>query len=225
VCYDQANQPYCPSISTDPANCGYCGNVCVSGQCLNGSCAPVQISNPVAISGPGIPWVDELGASGVSALTYGHNGCGEVDAAGFCVTGVWTRIPGAHWIFKTQNVTDQEANDGTPIITFTKTFSLPGSLVNSSGTLLVTADNAFRAWLNGTFVGEAGQLRAEPWIQGAEGTIWSYPVALQSGVNTLAVEMVNYAPKRDYWGAYGVPPDATPWESPSGLIFRLDLDL
>ena len=40
-------------------------------------------------------------------------------------------IPSAHRIFKTQNVTDRGANDGTPVITVTKTLSLPKAAVGS----------------------------------------------------------------------------------------------
>lgn len=44
-CGDNPNLPYeqhCFDLSTDPANCGACGNVCASGACSGGVCAPAE---------------------------------------------------------------------------------------------------------------------------------------------------------------------------------------
>jgi hypothetical protein len=173
------------------------------------------------VSRAGIPWVYTDGSSGTAELTYGHNGCGEIDASGFCSTGVWLSVPGAHWIYKTQNVTEDEANLGTEVITFTDSFELPSSASVITATLQITADNAFRVWLNGEFIGTHGTMFAYPWGagDGTEGTLWPYAVTPTPGANVLLIEMLNHGTMT---GEVPEPP-LTPWESPSGLIYRLDI--
>ncbi|KAF8852757.1 hypothetical protein BDZ45DRAFT_553830, partial [Acephala macrosclerotiorum] len=38
--YDSVGNTICTDTSSDPQNCGYCGNVCPTDQCASGSCCP-----------------------------------------------------------------------------------------------------------------------------------------------------------------------------------------
>ncbi|HEU5430868.1 MAG TPA: hypothetical protein VFU81_04345, partial [Thermomicrobiales bacterium] len=42
---------YCADVNSDPENCGACGNVCASGACDNGSCAPVAANAAPQLAG------------------------------------------------------------------------------------------------------------------------------------------------------------------------------
>jgi hypothetical protein len=52
---EQACSGSCVDILTDPANCGACGNVCESGECIDGACpGPKDCSNVECPIDPGI---------------------------------------------------------------------------------------------------------------------------------------------------------------------------
>ena len=50
----------CVDVSTDAANCGYCGHDCRGGGCANGACQPVVVGKTNALDHPGGLQVDDL---------------------------------------------------------------------------------------------------------------------------------------------------------------------
>jgi hypothetical protein len=77
---DNPNPSYeyhCFDLSSDPDNCGECGNVCASGACADGTCTQdVEDSGPelpdtgsgAAVSRPGVDW---LAATLTAAVIFG----------------------------------------------------------------------------------------------------------------------------------------------------------
>ena len=72
---------------------------------------------------------------------------------------MWPKIEGATWIWTANKVSPDEAHNGSPIITFTRTFDSPSA---QQGRVEITADNAFEATLNGKLIGSHGALDANP---------------------------------------------------------------
>jgi PKD repeat protein len=150
-------------------------------------------------SSPGDPWTDALGGSGDAVLTFGHIGCFDVDSSGFCTGGVWGTVPGAHWIWKTQLVSPDEAANGTAVVTLRKEFRWKGP-AGRSATLAISADDHYRVFLNGELA--------------AEGTLnlFSYDthaVAPKVGVNELEIEVQSF------------PGPSDPFSSPAGLAYAI----
>src|SRR5438045_791058 len=120
---------------------------------------PAAVAAPTTltlVSEPGDAWSDAAGNSGGAVLTYGHGGCDAVDGDGFCTSGLWGKLPGAHWIWRSRLPTPDEAANGSGVVTFTKTFSVPPSAAGASGTIRVTADNSYQLYLNGVLLGQDG---------------------------------------------------------------------
>ena len=75
---------------------------------------PATSQTLVVVSDTSGTWVNHFGnRSGAAVLTYRNIGCTDVDANGFCTSGIWPMIPGAHWVFNRRNVTKPHAQDGT----------------------------------------------------------------------------------------------------------------
>src|SRR2546421_9807903 len=67
----------------------------------------------VVVSDTSGTWVNHFGTTtGYAALTYRNIGCNDVDAGGFCTSGAWPSIPGAHWVGNHRNVSPARAHDG-----------------------------------------------------------------------------------------------------------------
>jgi hypothetical protein len=158
-----------------------------------------QAVGPAVASDAGDPWTDALGGSGEAELTFGHIGCFDVDSSGFCTGGVWGTVPGAHWVWKTQLVSPDEAANGTAVVTFREEFRWQGP-PGRSATLAISADDHYRVFLNGELV--------------AEGTLnlFSYDthvVAPKVGVNQLEIEVQSF------------PGPSDPFSSPAGLAYAI----
>lgn len=94
---------------------------------------------------------------------------------------------------------------------FVRSFSIPSSAVNLSGTLHVTSDNAEEVKLNNTVVGTDGEVFG-PFIDNQEwNTVLSYPANPVAGANTLETVVRNYP--------YGT---TDPKVNPTGLIYKMD---
>jgi hypothetical protein len=147
-----------------------------------GARADAARTSMTLVSAASDPWTDDTGATGSSALTYGHTGCGAVDGNGICTGGAWTQvsIPGAHWIWETQLV---QANQQGHPATFSKIFSIPPNASAIAGQLQITADNAFDVQVNGTEIGSG-----HDWTH-----IFSFDIAsaLRSGQNTITATVTN----------------------------------
>jgi hypothetical protein len=166
----------------------------------------------VVVSNTSGMWVNHFGTrTGTAVLTYGNRGCNAVDAAGFCTSGVWPTLDGAHWVWNRRNVTRSHAVAGVRPMNFTWLFSLPDNATNITGSLQITVDNAYRVRLNGAIVGSDGQLdrrgRDESWM-----SIETYSIRPVSGVNTLRVRAVDYHCTC-----------SMPYDNPAGIIFRADI--
>lgn len=153
------------------------------------------------VSEPGDVAIDNAGHKHRAVLTYGHYGCNGVDADGYCSGGSWSRIPGAHWIWTRQLVTQAQAINGTPWMTFTKSFTIPENAVHVTGQIQIAADDVYELYLNGVPVGSRGDT----------GIVSSFDLTpLHLGNNTLKIRVL------------GLPegPTFTPYTNPAGLIYQ-----
>jgi hypothetical protein len=167
----------------------------------------------VVVSDTNGTWVNHFGTrTGTAVLTYGNTGCHEADANGFCKSGVWPRIPGAHWVSNRRNVTKRHAQIGTRSMNFMWTFSLPAEATNIAGKVRITVDDAYRLFLNGTPIGHDGVLKRKA-PNGGLSSIERYNITPVAGVNTIVIRTVN-----DRFTG-----DGTPYVNPAGIIFRADI--
>jgi hypothetical protein len=166
---------------------------------VSAQATPTQV---VLVSAPGDGWVDEVGGSGGAVCATGTT------FSGSCSTSPWGgRFSGAAWIWKASGT-----NHVAEHVTFTKTFEVPDNAYEITGTISITADNAYQVSLNGVFLGSDGAMdinTIEPspfsWV-----TVETYSLEVAPGVNTLSVTVANH-----------VAIDAG--YNPAGLIYRLDL--
>jgi len=166
----------------------------------------------VVVSDTSGTWVNHFRTqTGATVLTYGNIGCNDVDAGGFCLGGAWPLIPRAHWVWNHRNVSPAHAHDGVRPLDFTWTFSLPSDATDIGGTLRITADNAYRVFLNGVAFGHDGQLDRKG-RDGGWTTIESYAIQPVPGANTITVRAVNYRSSV-----------FVPYENPAGILFRADI--
>jgi hypothetical protein len=130
---------------------------------------------------------------------------------------------GADWIWESYRTVHPVEGD---IVYFRKTFTISG--YPTAGTLHITCDNAYEAWLNGHLVGSAqlGALweasnRTEAYVnsngwQSVEA--WGVSSLLKNGTNTLIVKAAN-----EYLGPLDTQQLGTIDTNPAGLIFQLDI--
>jgi hypothetical protein len=115
-------------------------------------------------------------------------------------------------------VTQEEAYNGTPPITFRKIFTIPETATEINGSIRITADNAYELYLNGKLIGKEGVLVPMPpdynirqwdWL-----TIETYPFIPKPGENEIKIIVINYAQPYSW---------ANPYSNPAGLIYRADI--
>lgn len=121
----------------------------------------------------------------------------------------WPTLPDASYIWNREQVTPDEALNGTDVLTFRHRFSLPLDSQITNGTLQVNADNAYRVSFNGQVLGSDGILAKEGDDLGYA-TVETYDLPAQPGDNEILVETINY---RDLFGR------DDPQLNPAGLIF------
>ncbi len=114
---------------------------------------------------------------------------------------------GANWIWNTGTMIPTGREITGQVVTFTQSLDVPGGLP-VSGTLDITADNAYRAYLNGTVVGQArvgpgfpstlmeaptGTPQTGTWGVASQGwqQVGSYSFTPVVGQNTLRVQAAN----------------------------------
>lgn len=152
-------------------------------------------------SAPNQLWVDPgAGTAGLSVLSVPNIGCTGVDQHGFCTGGIYPSLRGAHWIWKThETVMAQNTTPYGPVI-FVRRIDVPRQAETVHGRIRITADNAFRLYVNGDFVGKGNDWRV----------IRTFQVAsLQRGANWMVVKVKNFAGP------------ALPFENPAALIYKL----
>lgn len=130
----------------------------------------------LAASAPGDSWDADDGGTGAAVLTYGHVGCTAVDAAGVCTGGVWGKVPGASWIWRSQSADNTE-----PQATFAKTFEVAVNQTAEPAVLNIAADNVFSVVLNGVEVASGSTF--------TQGT--NFAVPLKAGSNTISISVTN----------------------------------
>ncbi|WP_285688654.1 putative Ig domain-containing protein [Actinoplanes sp. NBRC 103695] len=129
----------------------------------------------------GSAWKDPAGATGVSELTHGHNGCTALDARNLCTAGTYARVPDAPWIWTRRLLTP-----GQNQATFTATVTVSAAQAAKPARLYAAGDDVVTAGLNGATVLTAGFTEAG-----------SAAVQLRPGVNTLTFEVVNEGSSQD----------------------------
>jgi len=153
-------------------------------------------------SEPGLKW-SAGPASGAAVYSVGNVGCEAIDPTGHCTSGVWPTLDGASWVWLPAPRSEQ-------IVKFSTSFRIPPSAKNIDGELSMTADNAYRAYLNGKLVGTGGPFDVDGPDESTWSTIFSHEVHPAKRNNVLVIRVVNY---------FG-PSDES---NPAGLIFRLDV--
>jgi len=117
----------------------------------------------------------------------------------------WTAsIPGATWIWDEYLETSPQI-DST--VRFARHITLPADAMAISGTLLMSADNSFYAWLNGGIVGDS-QIETN-YFHVSEFALTPF---LAPGTNSLTWEVKNWAQHH-----------GTAYTNPGGLLYRVDL--
>ncbi len=150
------------------------------------------------------PWTDSI-RSGKAVLTYGHAGCGAVDADGYCTSGLWPTIRGAHWVWISQKLSDDEASNGDNGFLFKKEFVLPANASDIVAKIQINVDDYYRLYLNGKLIAENFDINSWDIVE-------TYPITPVPGTNTIEV----WAQNRPIDGRDG-------WSNPGGLIFRADI--
>ena len=117
----------------------------------------------------------------------------------------WTAsIPGATWIWSVDPVASPTTDEYS---IFEKSFNVAGDV--TSAVLDIASDNSYKVWINGTLVGEDA---SENNFSSAGQDQYTATVisALQSGANTIKVEVKN-------WALGG----GTIYTNPAGLLYKL----
>jgi hypothetical protein len=124
---------------------------------------------------------------------------------------LWPTIEGAAWISSSYNVEDPAEDSWRQ---FLRIGYIPGRVVSAS--INITADNAYRLFVNGKLVGSDGTVYGpgpypQPWNwQSIEE--YDLTSVLRPGLNCMRVAVRNY-------GLEG----ATCQTNPTGLIYRIDI--
>jgi hypothetical protein len=114
----------------------------------------------------------------------------------------WPRLDGAAWIWRTPT-------DVNEVVTFRRRFRIPHSAQEVRGSLWITADNAYRAYLNGHLVGHNGAFSFDGPDSFTWSTIYRHRLNPKTGLNRLQIKALNY---------FG---PAEPPDNPAGVVFEL----
>ena len=126
----------------------------------------------------------------------------------------WPKLEGAKWIWTSNTVTQDEAQNGSAITTFRRRFTPP--IGAKHGVIQISADNAYELYLNDQFIGRSGPLDASSNDDQIWRAINSYTLDLRLGENELKVRAINY-----HFPYKTVP---TPFDNPAGVIFLLKIE-
>ncbi|HEV2619479.1 MAG TPA: OmpA family protein, partial [Acidobacteriaceae bacterium] len=121
---------------------------------------------------------------------------------------LWPKVDGATWVWTAYKVTPAEAHDGSPVVTFRRTFTSPTA---GQGTLQITADNAFNVSLNGKLIGSQGPLDASSDQADLFTNLQTFQVPVLRGSNTLVIRAINYHRSDTH----------DPETNPGGLVYKL----
>ena len=158
-------------VSAQPFNVAYAGSPLASAQQVFWRVRVWDQNNAVSAWSPVATWTMGL-------LNPGDWQGGWLAAATNAAT---LSLTGCNWIWYPEGNPAQSAPVGTRY--FRKTFSVRNDSALTSATLLLTADNSYVAYVNGTQVG-----------QGADYTVatpFAVTTRLQAGTNTLAIAASN----------------------------------
>jgi len=132
-----------------------------------------------------------LGNGNAVAVTYIHT--------------AWTAsIPGATWIWSVDPVANPTQDEFS---TFEKQFNVSGDV--TSAVLDIASDNSYIVWINGILVGQDASENNFSSI-GQDQYTTTVVAALQSGANTIKIEVKN-------WALGG----GTQYTNPAGLLYKL----
>lgn len=133
-------------------------------------CQSDPVDQSAFLSGTGDSWLDpeQENRPYPATLSFGHDGCRELDHEAHCASGVWPRVGAGRWIWKSATVTPEEASEGATVV-FQKEISLSRNLPLS---IELSADDKYFLYWNGNFVGENfGWETSETWpLEGEEGS-------------------------------------------------------
>lgn len=185
-------QPFLDDCILDLAETGELGTAAAGAAIQTFQTSSGNTVSLVAASAAGDSWSDPGEASGTAALSFGHAGCGAVNAQQMCTSGAWPVISQAPWIW-----THQFTTSGQSVATFSKTFVASSAQAGQPTTLTADADNVFTASLNGTQV-----------MSGSLGAPSTAKVQLNAGSNTITFTVTNL-------GGFD------PINNPAGLAWKL----
>jgi len=130
------------------------------------------------------------------------------------VHGSWPTIAGATWIWRTQ-YTDplwEYANVPTGGWYFQRTFSLPSAAYDISGSINITADNAYYLYVNGNAIGGDGALSRDGPDTQQWKTVEEFAITqFQPGQNTILIRSMNYFDS------------GSSSSNPAGLVFKAEI--
>lgn len=142
---------------------------------------------------------DTMGRSFPSIASSGHMGCTALDANLACTGGAWPTIPGAKWIWRpilprlATHLPPPPPRADVAVLLFSKDIVVPDALLDVQGTIRISADNAYMAFIDGNFIGAEGNLnpyagdREDYWTN-----VESHPVRLSPGPHKVEIIVSNY---------------------------------
>jgi hypothetical protein len=151
-------------------------------------------------------------ASDTKTEFLGANGWAPSSVVSFPV---WADVPNANWIWSKTAVSQEEAVNGSGIVTFRRIFNVPVDAKALTASIQITADNAYELTFNGKLIGNSGSLdrsTVDPDYRFEK--IDTYNVQLRRGENEILIRAVNYKYPGD-------PAAASPSSNPAGVVFLL----
>lgn len=122
---------------------------------------------------------------------------------------LWPKLDDASWVWTAYKVTPEEAEHGSPVITFRRVFKVAPRDAGPAK-LTIAVDNAYTVSLNGKLVGGHGAMVAHTEDDGHFRVLDGYDVMLAPGVNTLSIKAINYFRE-----------SSSPEGNPGGIVFKI----